>query len=175
LDILEVSGRIAEFLNNLPSLAAPAVLLAEDGTPLELAAFPFLSLRVLEQKPFPTLSEALDAYYEARDQSDRIKQKSSSLHRVLKNNAERCEKKLALQLEALEGSQRMEEYRVMGELITASAHMIQKGAKKTSLPNYYDPEMAKTDLPLDEKPSPHQKAEPQGQLPRHRRAVACVR
>lgn len=159
LDILDASGRIADFLNNLPSLAAPAVLLAEDGTPLELAAFPFLGLRGLERRPFPTLSEAMDAFFEARDQSDRIKQKSASLHRVLKNNAERCEKKLALQLEALEGSQRMEEYRVMGELITASAHMISKGAKQASLPNYYDPEMALTNIPLDEKLSPAQNAQ----------------
>ena len=159
LDIPEVSGRIVDFLNNLPSLAAPAVLLAEDGTPLELTAFPYLSLRSLEAQPFPTVSEAMDAYYEARDQSDRIKQKSASLHRVLKNNAERCEKKLALQLEALEGSQRMEDYRVMGELITASAHLIRKGAKVASLPNYYDPEMAMMDIPLDEKLSPAQNAQ----------------
>lgn len=159
LDIPKVSETIAGFLNNLPSLAAPAVFLSEDGAPLELTAFPFLSLRGLEQRQFPTLSEAMDAFYEARDQSERIKHKSASLHRVLKNNAERCEKKLALQLEALEGSRRMEEYRVMGELITAGAHRIQKGAKIASLPNYYDPEMAMMDIPLDEKLSPAQNAQ----------------
>ena len=159
LDILRVSERIADFFKSLPSLFAPAILLAEDGAPLDLTAFPFESTRALEQRPFDTLSETMDAFYEARDLSDRIKQKSSSLHRVLKNNVERCEKKLALQLEALEGSQRMEEYRVMGELITASAHLIAKGAKKASLPNYYDPEIKSVDIPLDEKLSPSQNAQ----------------
>jgi len=159
LDIPKVSEKIAGFFENLPRLAAPAVLVAEDGVPLELTAFPFESLAKLERRPFPTISEAMDAFYEARDQSDRIKQKSASLHRVLKNNVERCEKKLALQLEALEGSQRMEEYRVMGEMITASAHLIQKGAKAASLPNYYDPELAMMDVPLEEKLSPAQNAQ----------------
>ncbi len=158
VDLPEVSGRIAGFLARLPEIAEPAILMAEDGAALELTAFPFLSLAALERRKFATLSEAMDAFYEARDLEDRIRQKSASLHRVLKNNADRCEKKLALQLEALEGSQRMEEYRVMGELITASAHLIAKGAKAASLPNYYDPGMAEMTVPLDEKLSPSQNA-----------------
>lgn len=159
LDVSQTAERVVDFLKTLAPLAAPAVLLAEDAAPLELTAFPYLSLSGLERRPFSTLSGAMDAFYAARDQSDRIRQKSASLRRVLKNNAERCEKKLALQLEALEGSRRMEEYRVMGELITAGAHLIRKGAKAATLPNYYDPEMAPMDVPLDEKLSPAQNAQ----------------
>jgi predicted ribosome quality control (RQC) complex YloA/Tae2 family protein len=159
LDPAEVSGRIAGLLARLPEIAEPAILVAEDGAALELTAFPFLSLAALERRKYATLSEAMDAFYQARDLEDRIRQKSASIHRVLKNNVERCEKKLALQLEALEGSQRMEEYRVMGELVTAGAHQIPKGAKAASLPNYYDPEMAEITVPLDEKLSPSQNAQ----------------
>lgn len=159
IDLGRVTERIVGFFTNLPTMAAPSVLFSEDGTPLELTAFTFLSLSGLDAKPFSTMSEAMDAFYEARDLTDRIKQKSASLHRVLRNNAERCEKKLALQLEALEGSQRMEEYRVMGELITASAHLISKGAKAASIPNYYDPQMAEMTIPLEEKLSPAQNAQ----------------
>ncbi len=152
-------GGLLHLLRRLPEMAAPAILFSQDGAPLDLVAFAFLSRAHLTAQPFSTLSAAMDAFFETKDLADRLRQKSAALHRVLRNNVERCEKKLALQMEALEGSARMEEYRVMGELITASAHMIQKGAKAASLPNYYDPEMAPVDIPLDEKLSPAQNAQ----------------
>jgi predicted ribosome quality control (RQC) complex YloA/Tae2 family protein len=159
IDLAAAARRIAGVLQALPSMAKSAILLAEDGTALDLVAFPFESREHLEKQRFDTLSQAMDAFFEARDLADRIRQKSSALHRVLGNNIERCEKKLALQLEALEGSRKMEQYRIMGELITASAHMISRGSKTASLPNYYDEAMQNIDIPLDERLSPAQNAQ----------------
>ena len=67
-----------------------------------------------------SLSAAQEAYFRTRDKAERLHQKAASLNRVLKNNIERCEKKLGLQMNALSDSERMEEYRVKGELLTAS-------------------------------------------------------
>ncbi|MBQ8972958.1 MAG: NFACT family protein, partial [Clostridia bacterium] len=86
-------------------------------------------------------------------------QKSAAIHRVLKTNIERCERKLALQREALAGSERMEEYRVKGELLTANLYMAQKGWKSVELPNYYEPDMPLLKVELDETLSPGQNAQ----------------
>ena len=101
----------------------------------------------------------MDAFYRARDRAERIKQKSAALHRVLKNNIERCERKLALQQEALLGSERMEEYRVKGELLTASLHLAKKGMKSVTIPNYYEEGTPDLEVQLDEKLSPGQNAQ----------------
>ena len=70
----------------------------------------------MNRQTFETISEAMDAFYLSRDLAARIQQKSTTMHRVLKTNIERLERKLALQQEALLGSERMEEYRIKGEL-----------------------------------------------------------
>ena len=88
--------------------------------------------------------------------SERIAQKSAAIHRTLKKHIERCERKLALQREALLGSQRMEEYRLKGELLTANLHLAKKGMKSVELPNYYEEGMPMLTVELDEKLSPGQ-------------------
>ena len=158
LNMAEISLAVARAIREIREEWEPRLLL-EGETPVDVAAFPFRSLRDLSQQTYPTLSEAMDAFYEARDRQDRIQQKSSALHRVLKNNIERCEKKLALQREALLGSERMEEYRLKGELLTASLRLVKKGQKSALLPNYYEEGTPMIEIPLEEKLTPNQNAQ----------------
>lgn len=159
IDLLAACERIAESLREIPEHLAPAILFNEDGAPVDAVAFPYLSRAHLRSQSFPTLSQALDAFYRSRDMAERIQQKSAALHRALKKNIERCERKLALQNEALLGSQRMEEYRLKGELLTANLHLAQKGASCVEVPNYYEPDMPLIKVELDEKLSPGQNAQ----------------
>ena len=159
IDIRAAATSIAETVSHLKDELAPGIVFADTGAPVDINAFVYKSRALLRRQDFPTISEALDEYYRSKDQAERIKQKSSAIHRVLKNNIERCEKKLALQQEALLGSGRMEEYRRWGELITASQYMIKKGQKECELPDYYADGMPLVKVPLDEKLSPAQNAQ----------------
>ena len=159
IDLAAACESVAENLRRLPKEVVPAILTGEDGAPVDLVPFPYLSRNDLSAEPFPTLSEAADAFYRSRDMLERIQQKSSAIHRTLKKNIERCERKLALQQEALLGSQRMEEYRLKGELLTANLHLAQKGMKRVEVPNYYEPDMPMLEVELDEKLSPGQNAQ----------------
>ena len=154
-----VSLNVAETLSHLRNEFSPRILTDADGNAIDFAAFPYRSRMTLEQTLFPTLSEAMDAFFRARDSVERIHQKSAALHRVLKNNIERCERKLALQQEALLGSQRMEEYRIKGELLTANLYLAKKGDRSVDLPNYYEEGMPSLTVELDEKLSPGQNAQ----------------
>ena len=159
IDLAAACRSIAESLSAIPRRLAPAILFNEDGAPVDAVAFAYLSRAHLRTERYGTISEALDAFYRSRDMAERIKQKSAALHRALKKNAERCERKLALQREALLGSQRMEEYRLKGELLTANLHLAQKGAKWVEVPNYYEEGMPLLKVELDEKLSPGQNAQ----------------
>ena len=136
-----------------------SILYAETGQPIDVTPVPYRSRTTLRTESFATLSEALDEFYRARDMEERISQKSASIHRVLKTNIERCQRKAALQQEALLGSQHMEEYRLNGELLTASMHLAKKGDKSVALPNYYADGMPMVEVALDEKLSPGQNAQ----------------
>ena len=159
VDLRACCQSVADNLRAIPGHIAPAVLLNEDGTPCDIVAFEYRSRAHLRAEPYPTISEAADAFYRTRDMNERIQQKSAAIHRTLKKNIERCERKLALQQEALQGSQRMEEYRLKGELLTANLHLAQKGMKSVELPNYYEADMPMLAVELDEKLSPGQNAQ----------------
>ena len=156
VDMRAVCESVAENLRAIPGHIAPAVLYNEDGSPADIVAFEYRSRAHLTAEPYPTISEAMDAFYRSRDMSERIAQKSAAIHRTLRKNIERCERKLALQREALLGSQRMEEYRLKGELLTANLHLAKKGMKSVELPNYYEEGMPMLTVELDEKLSPGQ-------------------
>ncbi len=159
IDLRAACKGIADSLASIPGHIAPAVLFNPDGAPVDAVAFSYLSRASLRNEAYPTISEAMDAFFRSRDMAERIKQKSASLHRTLKKNIERCERKLALQNEALLGSRRMEEYRLKGELLTANLYLAQKGDKSVEVPNYYEEGMPALKIELDEKLSPGQNAQ----------------
>ena len=158
-DLQACAERIADLLARLPGMLSPRVEYAENGEAAEVYPFPWLSGVPERQKEFPSLSRALEAYYVTRDQQDRLRQKSASMVRLLKTHMERCEKKLALQEEELAGAARMEEYRIMGEVLNANLFALKKGMEEATLPNWYDPEGGSLTIPLDVRLTPSQNAQ----------------
>ena len=158
-DLQACAERIADLLARLPGMLSPRVEYAENGEAAEVYPFPWLSGVPERQKEFPSLSRALEAYYGTRDQQDRLRQKSASTVRLLKTHMERCEKKLALQEEELAGAARMEEYRIMGEVLNANLFALKKGMEEATLPNWYDPEGGSLTIPLDVRLTPSQNAQ----------------
>ena len=152
-------ARLADLLARLEGMKSPRVLLAEDGTAEDVFPFPFLSRDLSRQREYPTLSAALEAYYGVRDAKDRLRQKSASMVHLLRGQVERCEKKLALQEEELAGAARMEEYRVMGDVLNAHLYELHRGQMEVTLPNWYDPAGGNITIPLDPLLTPAQNAQ----------------
>ena len=155
----EACRRTAALLERLPGMVSPRVLYGDDGEAKDLFPFPYLSRALESQKEYATMSAALEAYFGVRDAQDRLRQKSATMVRLLKGHVERCEKKLALQEQELAGSERMEEYRVMGEVINAHLYELKKGMTEARLPNWYDPKGGDITIPLDGMLTPSQNAQ----------------
>ena len=151
--------RVVELFQRLPEMAGPRVEYDKNGEPTDVYPFAYLSGNLEAQKEFPTLSRALEAYYGTRDRQDRLRQKSAGMVHLLKTQVERCEKKLALQEEELAGAARMEEYRMMGEVLNANLFQLQKGQEEVTLPNWYDPSGGTVAIPLDPRLTPSQNAQ----------------
>lgn len=158
-ELPEAARRAADFLRRMRDLTPPVVLLDAQGDPADVFPFPYVSCDTARQKPFPSLSAALENYFGVRDQKDRLEQKSASMVRLLKTHIERCEKKLALQNEELANAARMEEYRLMGELLNANLWQLRRGQKVTVVPNYYDEAGGQVSIPLDKQLTPAQNAQ----------------
>ena len=155
-----VAEAVVRVIQEMLGEFSPALLYAPgEDAPIDAVPIPFKSRAHLDCRPMPSLSAALDEFYRARDLAERMQQKSAALHRVLKNNLERSEKKLAIQEEALLNCERAEDYRIKGELLMANLHLVSKGAKRVSVPNYYDEALTPMEIELDERISPAQNAQ----------------
>ena len=159
LNIAELSSVVCSLFRRMPGMAQPTAQMGPDGLMADVLPFPYLSLETGLQKPYASLSAALDAFYFGRDRRDRMNQKSQTLKRLIKTHLERDEKKLALQEEELTASAKMEEYRIAGELLTAQAYMVPRGAETVSLPNFYDPQGGTVEIALDVALTPAQNAQ----------------
>lgn len=158
-DLPAAAARLSDLLRRLPDMKSPRVLSAENGDVEDVFAFPYLSRDLDRQQGCSTMSQALERYFGARDQQDRISQKSASMVRMLKGQIERCEKKLALQEEELASAARMEEYRLMGEIINANLWQLKKGMTSVELPNFYDENGGTVTVALDNQLTPVQNAQ----------------
>ena len=158
-DLRDACERTADFFRRLPGMADARVLYGENGEALDVFPFLYLSRHTDSQKAFSTLSEALEIYYGSRDARDRLNQKSASMVRMLKGQLDRCQRKLAMQMEELSSAEKMDEYRRMGEAINANLYQLKKGMPEAVLPDWNDPEGGTITVPLDIKLSPSQNAQ----------------
>ena len=158
-DLRDACSRLADLLARLPGMKDPRVLFGESGEAEDVFPFPYLSRRTDRQRAFHTLSEALEVFYGIRDARDRLNQRSASMLRTLKSQLDRCQRKLAIQLEELSSAEKMEEYRRMGEAINANLYQLKKGMASAELPDWSSPEGGTITVPLDLRLTPGQNAQ----------------
>ncbi|SFP68721.1 Rqc2 family fibronectin-binding protein [Caldicoprobacter faecalis] len=138
---------------------SPTMLKDEEGYPRDIFPFVYQQYPASMLERYSSVSEMLEAFYSERDRLERLQQRTSYLSKLLKANLERCQKKLAVQMEELQQAKEADKFRLWGELLTANAHSIPKGLKEVTLVNYYDPNGSTVIIPLDEKKSPIQNAQ----------------
>lgn len=108
-------------------------------------------------KLYDSIGEALDSLYINSDRREWAKRHGASARKVLQNNIERCEKKLALYADALNSEEQMEKCRLYGELLTANLHSLKSGTDTAAVDNYYAVE--RIAIPLDRQLTPGENAQ----------------
>lgn len=111
-----------------------------------------------EEETYASFSRLLDDFYEKREQAERVKQKGQDLVKTASNGAARLRRKIAAQEQELAESKNRDKWRVYGELITANLHRMERGMSRLTAQNYYDPDCADVDIPLDVRLSPQENA-----------------
>jgi predicted ribosome quality control (RQC) complex YloA/Tae2 family protein len=96
-----------------------------------------------------SFSRSLDEFYGEKDASERMRQRSHDILRILSNATDRLSRKLQHQRQELAASGKREEKRLYADLINANIHAIPHGADHAELINYYDENCATLRVPLD--------------------------
>ncbi|EHJ51602.1 NFACT family protein [Streptococcus macacae] len=109
------------------------------------------------QKQSGSLSDLLDYFYQDKAERDRIAQQASDLIRRVQTELDKNKKKLKKQIKDLEDTDKAEDFRQKGELLTTYLNLVPNNQDKVELDNYYT---GKTlTISLDKSLSPSQNAQ----------------
>lgn len=89
---------------------------------------------------FATLSEMLDAFYAQKAEHDRVEQQGANLIRVLKNVIDKDQRKQKKLAKTLADTEKADDYRIRGEVLTTYLSQVDRGMTSVTLPNFYDNE-----------------------------------
>lgn len=95
-------------------------------------------------------------YYSQKEKHSRSRQKSADLRKIVSTILERDVKKYDLQCRQLKDTEKMDTYRIYGELLQTYGYSIEPGSKSATVDNYYTNEP--TTIPLDEQETPLENA-----------------
>lgn len=102
-----------------------------------------------QEKTYDTMSKCMEDYYGDKAERDTVKQRVSDLLRFLQNERSKNIKKLDnLNKDLLEADD-ADKYRLWGELLFASLHLVNKGDKRVELVNFYDEDQGNITIQLD--------------------------
>ncbi|WP_211799476.1 Rqc2 family fibronectin-binding protein [Proteiniclasticum sediminis] len=114
----------------------------KDGEYLDVSALPPTE----DHEVYTSPSLALETYVREKDLRDRIRAKTSDLQKILQNNLQRVRKKIELLDKSIVDSQDKDEYRILGEILSANVYALTPGQEKAELLNYYTGEMVTLSL-----------------------------
>ena len=116
-----------------------------------------LMYRDLQRQTYEDISGMLSAFYTQKETASRIRQRSADLRKIVSTALERTSRKLSLQEKQLADTEKMDKYRIWGELINASLYDAQEGSDVLETLNYYTGERVK--IPMDKTLTPSQNAQ----------------
>lgn len=153
-----VQGFMDDILNN--NYSPTLVISNEDKKPFAFSCVTltqYQNSEVIEENS--SISNVIDGYYEKRAQREHMNQRANHLSKLIKNNIDRCQKKLTLHRDNIEKSKDREKYKIYGDLLTANLYKLTQGLKEFETENYYSENMEKIKIPLKEELSPSKNAQ----------------
>ena len=135
------------------------LMYSENGQPKD---FSFMPLRQyagrMEPTEYPSFSEMLDEYYARRDREENRRRRSADLTRTVNTALSRLRRKLAAREQELFATEKREEYRRRGDLITANIYRLKRGMESFEAQDFYEEDAPVVTVPLDPRRTPQQNA-----------------
>lgn len=138
----------------------PTAAIGDDGKPIDYSYTPLSHLSgAATIKSYQSFSELFDAYFAEKDRAERIHQRAYDLVRLISGAIARTEKKLSIQRESLLESEKGEEYKRLGDLITANIYKIKRGMESFTAVDYYSEDCREIEVKLDPRLDPSKNAQ----------------
>lgn len=154
-----LSARTAEFIERVRSSDFTPYMLLKDGRPFDFSFQPILQYGMdVELRRMESFSAMLDEFYAARENAERVRQRGQDLIKSVTSARDRTARKLGNQRRELEATRDRERLRELGDIITSSFHVMEKGMAVLRAADFYDSECRQVEIKLDPLLTPQQNA-----------------
>ncbi len=135
------------------------VILSREGRGVEFSFMPVLQYGpAVELRRYETFSQMLDDFYEQKEAQERVRQRGQDFIRSVTQARSRALRKIANQEGDLAKAEDRERLRRFGDIITTNFYQMEKGQTVLRAQDYYDPNCAEVEIPLDPLLTPQQNA-----------------
>lgn len=132
----------------------PQITRDGEGKPFAYGYTPYTHLEGYTCESCENFARLFDLYFGERDRIERIHSRAADLVRLVSHTESRLEKKLSLQRGELADSEKGEEYRRMGDLITAEIYRLKRGCTSFVTVDYSLDPPAEVTVALDGRLTP---------------------
>ena len=99
---------------------------------------------------YDSINNALKDYYKSIVKTDKLKDKSANLLKVVNYNIEFVSSKLDDMLRGIEKSKDREKFKIYADVLSANLHLLKGGESSITLQNFYSENLQEIEIPLDE-------------------------
>ena len=131
-------------------------IITKNGEPVDFTAYEPEQYSDLEVRKKESVSEVICEYYRKKDEYTKARARSADLRRIVSNAVERTAKKLDIQKKQLESTDKMDKYRLYGELINTYGYSVKDGSDSFEAEDFYTGRTVK--VPLDKELTVHENA-----------------
>ena len=146
----------ASIFNSVKEESFAPVIYYENEIPKEYSCVTVTSYAKNHAIAYDSICALIRDYYSQKEKHSRSRQKSADLRKIVSTILERDVKKYDLQCRQLKDTEKMDTYRVYGELLQTYGYSIELGSKSATVDNYYTGEPIT--IPLDDQKSPLENA-----------------
>jgi predicted ribosome quality control (RQC) complex YloA/Tae2 family protein len=146
-------------MNELESNGPQPAIVFESG---ENKAIDFHCINLTQyrsSKCYDNISSAVDTFFTMKNSKEFNSQRANDLQKIVGKQLEKCEKRLAINLQTYEENNNYEDLKLFGELITANIYSLSKGMDKAEVVNYYTENGDTVIIPLSSNKTPQQNAQ----------------
>jgi predicted ribosome quality control (RQC) complex YloA/Tae2 family protein len=142
----------------LVSAARPRVYF-EEGKAVEFSIIDLHHRKQNEVREFDSLDDAIRTYLIAASKDDRVAREKGKIVHGITKEIDRLSRTLAKMMEEAGSAHRADRYEMMGELLKAHLHELQKGSAEAILENTLDGSNELVEIPLDKNLTPAKNAD----------------
>ena len=137
-DIITLFNNFNKFISFIKNGEfTPTIYYGNSFEPKAFAAFNLSTYSDMESRTFPDFSSLLEEFYNSKDKTDRIRQKSADLRKLITNAISRTSNKLDIFAKQLRDTENRDKFRIYGELITTYGYQADDCDKVLTCTDYY--------------------------------------